>query len=164
MCFEPLESLEKLAAMIPKPRINLFLYHGVVAPHARLRPDVVRRARRASADAPGPEESLSGAPQAAVPVRPASPPGEPSESPASARPPPRKRFAWADLLRRTFASDVLACQQCGGQLRLISTIDGAVVIEKILRHLGLPTTVPDPAPARWQQSLPGMDDAADWRD
>ena len=53
MCFEPLEFLEKLVAMIPKPRINLFLYHGVVAPHARLRPDVVRRARRASADRPG---------------------------------------------------------------------------------------------------------------
>ena len=37
ICFEPLEFLEKLAAMIPKPRINLLVYHGVVAPHARRR-------------------------------------------------------------------------------------------------------------------------------
>jgi hypothetical protein len=32
--FEPLELLEKLAALIPRPRINLVLYHGVLALHA----------------------------------------------------------------------------------------------------------------------------------
>jgi hypothetical protein len=33
--FEPSEFLEKLAAMIPKPRIDLIVYHGVFAPSAR---------------------------------------------------------------------------------------------------------------------------------
>lgn len=42
--FEPSEFLEKLAAMIPKPRINLLVYHGVFAPHAHGRQDAVRRA------------------------------------------------------------------------------------------------------------------------
>ena len=34
LVFEPLEPLEKLAALVPRPRINLVLYHGVLAPHS----------------------------------------------------------------------------------------------------------------------------------
>src|SRR4029077_8106244 len=37
LLFEPVELLEKLAALTPRPRINLLLYHGVLAPHARWR-------------------------------------------------------------------------------------------------------------------------------
>jgi predicted nucleic acid-binding protein len=37
--------MERLAAQIPKPRINLVLYAGVLAPNAKLRPEVVRYAR-----------------------------------------------------------------------------------------------------------------------
>jgi hypothetical protein len=33
--------LEQLAALTPRPRINLILYHGVLAPHARRRAQVV---------------------------------------------------------------------------------------------------------------------------
>jgi len=36
-----MELLEKLAALTPRPRINLILYHGVLAPHARWRAQVV---------------------------------------------------------------------------------------------------------------------------
>jgi hypothetical protein len=59
-----------------------------------------------------------------------------------------KYYSWADLLRRTFAIDVLACPGCGGRLRLLATIADPTVIAKILRHLGLPVAVPVPAPAR----------------
>ncbi len=31
LLFEPVESLEKLAALTPRPEINLVLYHGVLA-------------------------------------------------------------------------------------------------------------------------------------
>lgn len=34
LMYEPLELLEKLAALVPRPRINLVLYHGVLAPHS----------------------------------------------------------------------------------------------------------------------------------
>ena len=34
MPFEPVEFLEKLAALTPRPEINLTLYHGVLAPRA----------------------------------------------------------------------------------------------------------------------------------
>ena len=33
--FEPIEFLEKRAAIIPWPAVNLLLYHGILAPHAR---------------------------------------------------------------------------------------------------------------------------------
>ena len=42
----------------------------------------------------------------------------------------------------------LACPRCGGRLRLIALIDQVPVILKILRHLGLPSEIPAPAPAR----------------
>jgi len=48
LLFEPVEFLEKLAALTPRPEINLVLYHGVLAPHAQWRAEVVayRRAER----------------------------------------------------------------------------------------------------------------------
>src|SRR5438477_576007 len=61
--------------------------------------------------------------------------------------PPRRRWAWADLLRRVFAIDVLTCA-CGGRLRLIATIEDPLVVQRILRHLGLPTEPPGLYPAR----------------
>jgi uncharacterized protein YbaR (Trm112 family) len=51
-------------------------------------------------------------------------------------------------MRRTFGLDVLACPRCGGRLRLVALIEQAAVVQRILRHLGLPTEVPEPRPAR----------------
>ena len=57
-----------------------------------------------------------------------------------------RAWSWADLLRHTFAVDVLACPRCGGRMRVIATIDDPVVIRKILTHLGLPTELPASRP------------------
>jgi putative transposase len=43
--FEPHELIERLAALVPKPRINLLLYHGVLGPSARLRSGAVAAAQ-----------------------------------------------------------------------------------------------------------------------
>src|SRR6266508_5798523 len=40
--FEPIELLEKLAALTPRPETHLLLYHGVLAPHAAWRRQVAR--------------------------------------------------------------------------------------------------------------------------
>jgi hypothetical protein len=180
--FEPTELLEKLAAMIPKPRINLLLYHGVFAPHARHRPGAVRRAQEGAqrlgtspgaaseAGNAGTASAASGggaqdSPPAPGPSPPPTVPGAGSDSQAlaTARPPPPngytrpKHYAWADLLQRTFAVDVLACPECGGRLRFLATIEDRAVIEKILGHLDLPVDVPSAAPARVAEWLPGVD-------
>ncbi len=57
-------------------------------------------------------------------------------------------YQWADLMRRTFGVDVLACPRCGGRRRLVALIEQASVIQRILRHLGFPTHVPEARPAR----------------
>lgn len=41
LVFDPVELLERLAALTPRPRINLILYHGVLAPRAAWRRAVV---------------------------------------------------------------------------------------------------------------------------
>ena len=62
---------------------------------------------------------------------------------------PRQRcWAWADLMRRVFAVDILACAACGGRLRFIATIEDPPVVQRILAHVGLPTTLPEARPAR----------------
>ena len=47
--FTPTELIEKLAALVPRPRIHLLIYHGAFAPHARIRRDAVAGARAAAA-------------------------------------------------------------------------------------------------------------------
>ena len=56
--------------------------------------------------------------------------------------------AWADLMRRVFDLDVLACPRCGGRMSVIATIEAGDVMRKILGHLGLPTEPPSSLPVR----------------
>ena len=37
----PPEFIQRLAALIPRPRLHLIRFHGVLAPNARLRPDII---------------------------------------------------------------------------------------------------------------------------
>jgi hypothetical protein len=48
-----------------------------------------------------------------------------------------KYRAWADLMRRAFEADVLACPRCGGRMTVLATIQDPAVIHRILTHLGL---------------------------
>jgi hypothetical protein len=59
---------------------------------------------------------------------------------------------------------VLACPQCGGRLRLIALIEEAAVIGRILRHLGVPTEIPAPRPARAPPLFAGSPHEAGWDD
>jgi hypothetical protein len=64
---------------------------------------------------------------------------------------------WADLMRRAFDVDVLACPRCGGRLRLLALLEAGAVTARILEHLGLATELPAARPAR-APPLPGGDD------
>jgi hypothetical protein len=123
--FDPLELLERLAVLTPRPRIKLILYYGVLAPRAAWRAVVVASA--ASADAAGVGSStIDNVVHADSEAR----RGGPSRSGGS---------QWAELMRRTFGFDVLACLRCGERLRLTALIEQALVVQRILRRLGLPT-------------------------
>jgi hypothetical protein len=92
LVFEPLELLEKLAALTPRPRINLVLYHGVLAPHADWGPRVV------AYSAP-PVEAPVGAGASA------------NGTDDSAAAPGSRHWAWADLMRRDIdvLTSMIAC-------------------------------------------------------
>ena len=138
--FEPLAFLERLAALVPRPRAHLLTYHGVLAPAAQWRDRIVPGPR-------APTESYAGTPERnAVCSRPVS--GS-TDSPTAQESPARtRRLRWAELLRRVFAVDVLTCPHCGGARRLIATITDGLVVRRILDHLELPSSPPPIAPAR----------------
>jgi hypothetical protein len=46
LVISPLEFMQRLAALVPRPRLHLIRFHGVLAPNAKLRPLVVPQGSR----------------------------------------------------------------------------------------------------------------------
>lgn len=136
--FEPLTFLERLAALIPRPRKNLVTYHGVFAPAASYRDRIV----------PEPPENDEEPPRfRSCRHRARTHATEPEHRvPARLRRP--RRYTWAELLRRVFRIEVLKCPSCGGRRRLLTFLTHPDTIRRILAHLGLPTELPPVAAAR----------------
>jgi hypothetical protein len=42
---------------------------------------------------------------------------------------------WAQRLKRVFNIDVSICEKCGGEAKIIASIEDRAVIDKILNHL-----------------------------
>ena len=55
---------------------------------------------------------------------------------------------WADLLRRTFAINVLECPTCKGRMKLVAMVTEPRSIARFLAALGEPTDVPGRSPNR----------------
>jgi hypothetical protein len=129
LVMSPLEFMQRLAALVPRPRLHLIRFHGVLAPNAKLRPLVVPQA-------PQVQEQGTDAPAAA----------ECEAETLQARP---NRISWARLLKRVFDIDMQHCPNCGaGELTIIAAILERRVIEKILSHLGLDPQPPPRGRAR----------------
>ena len=113
---------------MPRPRLHLIRFHGVLAPNAKLRalvvPQRVPQEPEASAHEAKPAECEAGC--------------------AHHRP---VRLSWAKLLKRVFDLDLEHCPNCGGELKIIAAILEQPVIEKILTHLGLQARAPPRAAA-----------------
>ena len=107
-----LELMEKLAALVPPPKAHLVRYHGVLAPHARARIEVVRRKKKDKKKKPD---------------------SRPEESPPGAK----TWIPWAELLEKTFGVDALECPRCGHRMRVVAFITEPRVIRRILRSMGI---------------------------
>jgi hypothetical protein len=116
-----LELLERLAALVPRPRIHLTRFSGVFAPHYKYRAMVVLKAKKS-------ERAVTDLDQAPAPRS--------------------SRISWARLLKRVFNIDINTCGICQGRMKIIAAIEDPQVIKKILSHLGLPTNAPAIYPAR----------------
>jgi len=131
----PLELMQRLAALVPRPRLHLIRFHGVLAPHAKPRPEIIPSSGHQAGHIPVP-----GIPS--VPVNTNTPSADHAEAPPAVAP---VRLSWARLLNRVFEID---SPQCGGTLKLIAAIEDPPVIAKILTHLGLSARAPPRSPAR----------------
>jgi hypothetical protein len=108
--FEPLDFIARLAALVPRPRVNLTRFHGVFAPNSKHRA-LVTPAKR----------------------------GKGNKAKALDEPPTlaerRASMSWAQRLKRVFNIDIETCRECGGSMKVIACIEDPVVIQKILNHL-----------------------------
>jgi hypothetical protein len=112
----PLDFIARLAALVPKPRVNLTRYHGVLAPNSQYRA-LITPAQRGKGRKP-----------------------QTSDSPADRTPIERHAaMTWAQRLKRVFNIDITTCQDCGGAMKVIACIEDPDVIQKILTHLQLNT-------------------------
>lgn len=104
LVMNPLEFMQRLAALVPRPRLQLIRFHGVLAPNAKLRPLVVPQGQQA-------QEQATEAAAAA----------ECEAQTLQARP---NRISWARLLKRVFDIDMQQhCPNCGAwQLKIIAAI------------------------------------------
>ena len=120
LVMSPLEFMQRLAALVPRPRLHLIRFHGVLAAHAKLRAAIVPIPAQTPAGHAAACDHAHGAPA---------------------------RMRWARLLKRVFDIDVERCM-CGGKMKIIAAIEEPAVIERILTHLGLSAQPPPRAPAR----------------
>ena len=139
--FEPLDFLAKLAALVPRPRANLVRYHGILAPNAKDRDQVIprcgphprrRRGHRHAGQPPldGSLDHARGADREGLPT--GSPPGSPDGSTTgSPDGSPTAPLTWMERLRRVFAIDLSVCPHCGGSP---ADVTDPHVIQRILRH------------------------------
>src|SRR5215831_16689488 len=118
----PLELLEKLAALVPLPRVHLVRYGGCLAPHSHLRHAIRPTLRQQGMDG---EETHTGTPYWSWARL-------------------LKRVFALEMGTCPF------CQR--GVLRLIAVITQGEVIRKILRHLKLSADPPPITPTRSRQA------------
>lgn len=120
--FEPLDFIARLAALVPKPRVNLTRFHGVFAPNSKHRVYVT------------PAKRGKGREQAKAAVN----------NWVEKTPEERHRsMSWMQRLKRIFNIDIETCERCGGKVKVIASIEDPAVIAHILKHLKQP---PERAP------------------
>ena len=110
VAFEPVDFIARLAALVPKPRVNLTRYHGLLAPNHSCR-GLVTPARRGKGI-----KSIANAEVRTAAERHAA-------------------MTWAQRLKRVFSIDIQVCGRCGGPVRVIASIENQDVIDQILNHL-----------------------------
>ena len=108
--FEPLDFISRLAALVPKPRVNLTRFHCVFAPNSKHRALVTKAARGRGSKEKVSEESQTSTER-------------------------RTSMTLAQRMKRVFNIDIETCPVCGGTVRIIACIEDPVVIKKILAHL-----------------------------
>ena len=112
--FQPLDFIAKLAALVPKPRVNLTRFHGVFAPNSQHRVQVTpaKRGKKPNKLEIAGTDWLEKSPEER-----------------------HRAMTWMQRLKRVFNIDIEVCDHCGGQVKVIASIEDPEVIEQILKDL-----------------------------
>ena len=121
----PLELLARLTSIIPPPRVNQIIYHGVFAANSRLRKKVIPQ--RDDEDAESTLGTSTGC------------------GPASGH-----RLGLRAMMARVFEIDVYLCPKCGSQMQQIAFITDPRAIRDVLHALKMPTAPPPIAQAAFR--------------
>jgi ribosomal protein S27E len=122
--FSPQDFVARLAALVPRPRVNLTRYHGVFAPSSPMRRAIV----------PAPARVRRRRPKDSA-IALATRQQQPADPPTDSADPPTAPLTWAQRLKRVFEIDISLCPLCGGQLRVITDVTDPDLIRKILDHV-----------------------------
>jgi uncharacterized protein YbaR (Trm112 family) len=118
--YEPLELMERLAALVHPPRFNITRFYGIFSPGANLRPRLI------------PEAEGSTPPQHPACRSGVEAPADEHGKTKKKRSHQPRNYPWAVLMARVLELDVLACPHCRGRLRILAAIDTPDAIHEIL--------------------------------
>ena len=125
--FQPLALIAKLAALVPKPIVNLTRFHGVFASNSKHRGQITpaKRGKKTTKVQAGGADWLDKNPEER-----------------------HRAMIWMQRLKRVFNFDIETCERCAGKVRVIASIEESlphersecfgyypVVIAHILKHL-----------------------------
>jgi len=113
--FEPLDFMARLAALVPKPRVNLTRYHGVFAPNSAHRAQITPSQRGRGSKQNTGTSTLMLDDKSFIEKRAA--------------------MTWAQRLKRVFNIEIEVCRHCQGPVKIIACIEDPAVIERILACL-----------------------------
>ncbi len=119
LAMKPLAFIARLAALVPKLRVNWIRFCGVFARNSKHRVLVTPAKRGKGNKTKAPDDG-----QDKTPVE------------------RRAAMSWAQRLKRVFNIDIQTCSECGGAVKVIACIEDPMVIEKILTHLNEKVTSP----------------------
>jgi hypothetical protein len=112
VAFDPVDFISRLAALVPKPRVNLTRYHGVLAPNHRWRGLVTPAKRGKGVKRITNTEVRSTAERHVA-------------------------MSWAQRLKRVFNIDIEVCGRCGGSASVIARAPPATL--SLFAGSGFPT-------------------------
>ncbi len=102
---DPLDLMARLAALVPPPRMHLTRFHGIFAPHSKLRA-AVTPAHRGMGKGQGANQAV--------------------DKPITPR---HVSMTWAQRLKRVFGIEINTCIGCGGKLKVIASIEDPAHLE-----------------------------------
>jgi len=139
-----IEFIEKIATLVPPPRIHRHRYFGVLAPNSPYREQVTSHASQKLDD--GFITTADSSQELGT-----------ENDDISTKKSSSSHYLWAILIARIYAVFPLICPDCGGQMKIIAFIREKPIIHEILNAIGEPTKPPVLSPPRapplWEEYL-----------